>query len=910
MKDRNFYSSIIHKSLFGYAHHEIILDENGQPCDYRFLDVNPAFEKLTGLKNETLIGQTVRQAIPGIEKTAFDWIAFYGKIALEGGEEEFEQYSEPLKKWFQVHVYSTEKMFFTTIFTDITRCKFADDQAHKNLLLLNSVQQLAHIGGWEWNTLKQTMTWTDETYRLHGMSPGEPAAGSPEHINRSLACYDSADRPVILEAFRQCAGEGKPYNLEFPLTKTNGDRIWIQTMAHAEWNDKSIIRVIGTIMDITERKNAEKLQNESNRKYRELSTLLRLMADNMPDMLWAKNLNKEFIFANKAICMNLLNASDTAEPIGKTDMFFAQREHNSHPDNPEWHTFGEICTDSDAITLEVMKPRQFDEFGNVKGKFLYLDVHKAPLFDESGKLIGVVGSARDVTEAREVENQLRKLSQAVEQSPACVVITTLDGGIDYVNPKFTESTGYTFEEARVQKHNIFMMDQIDEMAFKETWKTIKEGNKWKGEFQNKKKNGELLWEAVSISPIYNNAGTITHFLAVKEDITLRKLSEIEAERSRAELKAIYDTAPVMMAVIDKNRNLIYANPAFTAFTGVPEKDLKGGRACGVFGCINATENQQGCGFGSQCKSCKLLHSIEDSFLTGNTHKDIEYSTTLICNDTIKEIYLLGSTATINFAGESLLLLTFIDIFDRKQAEIEINAKNTALSELNAQKDKFFSIIAHDLKNPFNAILGLSELLVEQINRNDFEGIESFAENILQSSQRAFGLLLNLLEWARAQTGRTKFFPEYFDLIAHISESSDLLQDAASQKSITIKKQMPHVLAVFADKQMIGTVLRNLISNAIKFTLQGGEIIVTAESDANEFIVSVQDNGVGISKARIGKLFTIGESDSTSGTSNEQGTGLGLILCKEFIEKHDGKIWVESAIGQGSIFSFSIPLKSY
>lgn len=145
---------------------------------------------------------------------------------------------------------------------------------------------------------------------------------------------------------------------------------------------------------------------ESNRKYRELSTLMRLMTDNMPDMLWAKDLNKEYIFTNKAICKNLLGAVDTEEPLGKNDMFFAMRQRNSQPDNPQWHTFGEICRDSDSITLEELKPMQFDEFGNVKGNFVFLDVHKAPLYDEQGQLIGVVGSARDITERKALEEKL------------------------------------------------------------------------------------------------------------------------------------------------------------------------------------------------------------------------------------------------------------------------------------------------------------------------------------------------------------------------------------------------------------------------------------------------------------------------------------------------------------------------
>ncbi|MCD4678033.1 MAG: LuxR C-terminal-related transcriptional regulator [Desulfobacula sp.] len=163
------------------------------------------------------------------------------------------------------------------------------------------------------------------------------------------------------------------------------------------------------------RKQAEEVLRENEERYQSLSKMQRWMCDNVPDMIWAKGLDKRYLFVNKAICQKLLNATDTDEPLGKTDLFFAERERNRYPDNPNWHTFGELCQDSDTITMEKGTPQQFDEFGNVKGKYLFLDVHKAPFIDETGKMIGTVGSARDVTAAKKIEKKLNGLNEELEE---------------------------------------------------------------------------------------------------------------------------------------------------------------------------------------------------------------------------------------------------------------------------------------------------------------------------------------------------------------------------------------------------------------------------------------------------------------------------------------------------------------
>jgi two-component system, sensor histidine kinase and response regulator len=235
----------------------------------------------------------------------------------------------------------------------------------------------------------------------------------------------------------------------------------------------------------------------------------------------------------------------------------------------------------------------------------------------------------------------------------------------------------------------------------------------------------------------------------------------------------------------------------------------------------------------------------------------------------------------------------------------IMAQNKELKKTNEAKDKFFSIIAHDLKTPLNSLLGFSELLVENTNKKKYEECERIAEIIHHSSILATNLLSNLLSWAQTQIGSIEFHPEHFIFSDLVQQVSNQFIDAALLKNITIQNEMPPDVIICGDKDMLATVLRNIISNAIKFTRPGGNVRISCEQSCNELTVTVSDSGVGIPQNKIRELFQLGSSHTTFGTLKEPGSGLGLILCKEFILQHKGKIWVESS-EKGTTFYFSLP----
>ena len=379
----------------------------------------------------------------------------------------------------------------------------------------------------------------------------------------------------------------------------------------------------------------------------------------------------------------------------------------------------------------------------------------------------------------------------------------------------------------------------------------------------------------------------TSTMVISHNITHRKLSDKALKDSEEQHRLLLETA-MEGIIVTQGVRFSYFNPRMTELTGYSPEEL------------------------AEIEFVNLIHPDDRELVLRNYGRRIRGEVTeksyvfrLLRKDgQCRWVEITG--IRIQWKGEPASLSFINDIHDHKLALEALRGSEARLKELNATKDKFFSIIAHDLKSPFNNIVVLSNLLVEQVQSNDKENIEEYAGLISSSTQQAMSLLVNLLDWSRSQTGRLVCTPEYIDLVSVVNETEALLSESLRQKSIVLKKELPRTLLAHADKVMISTVLRNLVSNAIKFTRPNGQIIISSRKTETELSISVIDNGVGMNEETLGKLFRIEESISTKGTDNERGTGLGLILCREFIEKHNGSIRAESEPGMGSVFTFTIP----
>lgn len=367
----------------------------------------------------------------------------------------------------------------------------------------------------------------------------------------------------------------------------------------------------------------------------------------------------------------------------------------------------------------------------------------------------------------------------------------------------------------------------------------------------------------------------------------RLFSETKEVNERFEL--IFQTIPdpIIISEIDSGK-IVSTNPKFTELTGYTHEELKGKSSLDIDLWKHPEKREMVL---KEIRELKLIDNNEICFYTKER----------------KELIGLYSARIIQLNGKPYLLSVIKDITSRKNFEKEIEQKNKELEKSNLEKDKFFSIIAHDLKSPFNSLVGLTEFLAEDSEIRDPAVMRKMIKQINNMAKNVYALVENLLEWSLVKRGRVDFQP--IDLKAEevIHEAVSGLSDMARKKSVDIEFHVLPDLILRADIKMLQTILRNLIFNAVKFTNRNGKVTVTAQETGQggiEFLVS--DNGIGMEPSMVEQLFQLDANVGRPGTEGEPTNGLGLVLCKEFVDKHLGRIWAESELNKGSVFHFTIP----
>ena len=386
---------------------------------------------------------------------------------------------------------------------------------------------------------------------------------------------------------------------------------------------------------------------------------------------------------------------------------------------------------------------------------------------------------------------------------------------------------------------------------------------------------------VSVDPLLDPQGQFTGVVHIISDITERKQAEAELQKSEIKFKTVFENAGCAIFLVDAETGIVMdCNSIAETLTGRTRQEIIG-------------HPQFELHAGDREKEKTVFSNV----VKGICYSGIEEKI-LLKSGKIIPVLISGKVVTID--NRKVAIGFFLDITER-------NKITEKLQELNDAKDRFFSIIGHDLKNMFHNIMGFGDLLKDDINTGNIKTIEDEVRMINSSAASAYNMLMSLLQWANAQRGNMLFNPCPLVLNELANEELDEIYEIAMRKDIKLKVVIPEKFKVAADKEMLRIILRNLITNAIKFSYRGGQIELRAVADGGQVEVAVSDNGMGMTEETIQKLFNLGTHTSARGTENERGTGLGLLLCDEFVKKHGGRIWVESQPGKGSTFKFTMPL---
>jgi PAS domain S-box-containing protein len=520
--------------------------------------------------------------------------------------------------------------------------------------------------------------------------------------------------------------------------------------------------------------------------------------------------------------------------------------------------------------------------------------YNSVLVDENNQMSSVISLIQNITLVKKTERELieskESYKELVTNAKSIIIKLDINGIITFINEfgqdffgfKERELVGKTATETIIPdvESSGRKMDEMVESIYEDPDKYSVNIN------ENIKKNGERVLIEWHNKALFDKNGNRTGHIAIGMDITIMKKAEEALKDSQEKLISVLNATQESVYMFDREGRFIISNA-----TGVSrlhrtrEKELIG---------HDFTE------FMNPDLARQRKEKLEHVFVTG---KPIEFEDErggmmfhhrffpVIKNDKVKYVVTYSTNIT-----------------ERKKAEIELKESKAQLLELIATKDKFFNIVAHDLKNPFTSLLGSSELLFKNIHQMERESIRELAIILNDSAKGGYAILQNLLDWSRSQTGLIKYKPERIQLNDLIEENISNLQLQASVKEISLYDKTKERITIVSDKNMINTILRNLLGNALKYTHRGGSVVIKANSKSGKVDISVKDTGIGISKEEIEKLFRLDSKFSNPGTANELGTGLGLKLCREFAEKMGGSINVESVQNKGSNFVLSIPIK--
>ena len=744
---------------------------------------------------------------------------------------------------------------------NITERKRIEELIHESKVRLDKTQEIAHLGSWELDLQSGQIFWSDEVYRIFGFQPQEFAP----NYRTFLESTHPGDRQAVDLAYRNSLAANKPgYEIEHRIIlKNSGElRFVFEKCEHIKDASGEIIRSVGMVQDITEKKLAEETLKESEQKFRSV-------VQSSSELIFSFNPDETYRFVNNAY--GRVMGIDPDEFIGKT------RHEIFHSEEVE---------SGSAVIQEVFRTgERRDREATVRipsGEVKYFLTTVDPVKNDDGEVIYVTCVSKDITTLKQSEQAFRESQEIfqsfMEHSPIYVFFKDRNLRSLHLSRNFETMTGKPLAELYGKSMNEVFPSEFASNLVLNDRACLESGLVLTTEEELKGRSYSTIRFPIKIE------GKSQYLAGYTIDITERKKAEQAFKESEAQVKALLAAIPDMIFVLDSNGVFIdYHGPLTVELYTQPEEFL--GRK--MYDVLPPDIAQM------------FNQAFANVLKTGEVQL-CEYSMELSDGLNYYEAKVAG-------LAESKFLTTIRNVSGYKRAEAIIKQKNVDLERINGEKDKFFSIISHDLRGPFSGFLGITETLAKRLPDMTLKEIQEITFLMRNSAIHLFRLIGNLLEWSKMQRGMSPFAPKSFFLKKKIDETLHLAEQLSFEKEITISCNLPDDLKVFADENMLESIIRNLLSNAVKYTSRHGKVYVSATLLPDESVrISVRDTGIGMNQKLIEELFRIDIKSNRKGTEGEYSSGLGLIICKDFIDRHCGKFEIKSKEGKGTTFSFTLP----
>ena len=578
--------------------------------------ISPAVEQLRGFTVEEAMHQPLDKTLtPDSQAIVIEYLqrlntAFKSGLPLESFRGENEYYcKDGSTLWTEVIVYplpanDSGSVTMLGVTRDNTERRKAETALRKSEEMLRETGRMAKLGGWELDLTTMELSWTEETYRIHEVEPDQKPL-----LEDGINFYAPESRPILQRDLDLAIKQGVSFDVELPFITAKGNHLWVRSFGKADLVDGHPVRLFGVFQDITKRKEAESALRESEETYRSI-----LQAS--PDDITITDLEGRILMVSPAT-LQILRCKDENELIGHFVDEFIFPDDRERAKNNIALMFQGIMTG-----LGMYRGLRAD------GSIFDMEANAEFIRDVNGQPNKILFIVRDISERKKAEQALQESEQRfrnnMEHFKLISAMLDTDGNITFANTYFLKLTGWQLHEVLGRNwFELFIPPQAEvrNVLFHQIEQGIIPLN-----YQNEilTRTGERRLIDWSNALLRNAQGNIVGIAGIGVDITDRKNAEDALAQSRSELKAIYEFSPVMMCLVDANRRIIFANPAFTALTGTSEEQLKGGHACGVFGCINAFNDVRGCGFGDNCRNCSLRLAMDDTLQNGTGHINVEY----------------------------------------------------------------------------------------------------------------------------------------------------------------------------------------------------------------------------------------------------------------------------------------------